>query len=278
MQPLKTIIGIKVRETLGIQAPSVGRKLTIFADDIFLVSYPKSGNTWIRFLIANLLYPDTDITFANIKNIIPDIYLTSNRELLQMARPRIIKSHEYFDPRYKKVIFIVRDPRDVTLSSYFHALKYGLISETTSLEEFCHKFVFGQYHFIGESNPLGSWLENTESWLATRKNDSNFLLLRYEDFQTDIAEQLNQIASFLSLKYSESDVSRAVELSSIERMRQLEQQQQDVWPSKYTKKDDIAFVRSAVSGAGQIQLSPTIIELIESRWGETMQKLGYSVS
>lgn len=45
MQPLKTIIGIKVRETLGIQAPSVGRKLTIFADDIFDIS---KGNIGIR--------------------------------------------------------------------------------------------------------------------------------------------------------------------------------------------------------------------------------------
>ncbi|MEL6581985.1 MAG: hypothetical protein AAFQ14_19735, partial [Cyanobacteria bacterium J06621_12] len=89
MQSLKTTIGNKVRETLGIQASFVGRKLTVFPDDLFLVSHPKSGNTWIRFLICNLIYPELDITFTNINNMIPDIYLTSNRELQQVPRPRI---------------------------------------------------------------------------------------------------------------------------------------------------------------------------------------------
>ncbi|MEM6611692.1 MAG: sulfotransferase domain-containing protein [Cyanobacteria bacterium P01_C01_bin.72] len=274
MQSLKTTIGAKVRETLGIQASFVGRELTVFPDDLFLVSYPKSGNTWMRFLIGNLMYPEVDITFTNINKIIPDIYLTSNRELRQIARPRIIKSHEYFDPRYQKVIFVVRDPRDVTLSSYFHALKYGLITETTSLEEFCHKFLLGQYYFVGESNPLGSWSENTGSWLGARKNDANFLLLRYEDFQTNIVEQLNKIAKFMSLQCSECDIARAIKCSSIDQMRKLEQQQKNVWPNKYTKKD-IAFVRTAVSGAGQVQLSSSVLKKMEFLWGETMEQLGY---
>ena len=274
MQSLKTTIGAKVRETLGIQASFVGRKLTVFPDDLFLVSYPKSGNTWMRFLIGNLMYPEVEITFTNVNKIIPDIYLTSNRELRQITRPRIIKSHEYFDPRYQKVIFVVRDPRDVTLSSYFHALKYGLITETTSLEEFCHKFLLGQYHFVGESNPLGSWSENTGSWLGARENDANFLLLRYEDFQTDIVEQLKKIAQFMSLQCSDSDIARAIQHSSIDHMRQLEQQQKNVWPNKYAKKD-IAFVRTAVSGAGQVQLSSSVLKQIEFLWGETMEKLGY---
>ncbi|MEL6579895.1 MAG: sulfotransferase domain-containing protein, partial [Cyanobacteria bacterium J06621_12] len=182
--------------------------------------------------------------------------------------------HEYFDPRYQKVILVVRDPRDVTLSSYFHALKYGLITETTSLEEFCQKFLLGQYYFVGEPNPLGSWSENTGSWLGARKNDANFLLLRYEDFQTNIVEQLNKIANFMSLKCSDSDIAKAVKNSSIEHMRKLEQQQKNVWPNKYTKKD-IAFVRSAVSGKGQVQLSPSVLKQIELLWGETMEKLGY---
>ncbi|MEO1670211.1 MAG: hypothetical protein AAFR77_05380, partial [Cyanobacteria bacterium J06631_2] len=55
MQSLKTTIGNKVRETLGIQASFVGRKLTVFPDDLFLVSHPKSGNTWIKLQIKNLI-------------------------------------------------------------------------------------------------------------------------------------------------------------------------------------------------------------------------------
>lgn len=276
MRSLKTNIGTKVKQTLGIQPNSVGRKLTVFSDDVFLVSYPKSGNTWIRFLISNLLYPEVDITFANIQNLIPDIYLASNRELLQISRSRILKSHEYFDPRYKKVILITRDPRDVTLSAYFHFIKYGLIAKTTSLEEFTQGFLSNHYHFVRQSNPLASWGENTGSWLGAMegKDNNNFLLLRYEDFQTDITMQLAKIAKFIHLDCLESDINLAVEKSSFKRMRELERIQQNVWPNKYTRQN-IAFVREAVSGQGRIKLPQSAIQQIESLWGNTMKKLGY---
>jgi hypothetical protein len=93
-----------------------GRDLPVYADDTFIVSYPRSGNTWTRFLIANLLHPDQPATFANIERLVPDSEAQSSRYFKSIPRPRVIKSHQYFDPRYKKVIYIVRDPRDVALS------------------------------------------------------------------------------------------------------------------------------------------------------------------
>src|ERR1019366_2584136 len=90
-----------------------GRAVQVLPDDIFLVSYPKSGNTWTRFLLGNLLNPDEGITFANVERKVPDIYAESKRTLKKAPRPRLIKSHECFDPRYRRVIYIVRDPRDL---------------------------------------------------------------------------------------------------------------------------------------------------------------------
>src|ERR1700685_1517671 len=95
-----------------------GRNLAVYPDDTFLVSFPRSGNTWIRFLIANLLNPGIEVSFTNIERLIPDTASKSSRTMKREARPRIIKSHEYFDVRYPKVIYIVRDPRDVALSYY----------------------------------------------------------------------------------------------------------------------------------------------------------------
>lgn len=74
-----------------------GRAVTVFPDDVFLCSYPKSGNTWAKFLIANLLWKEESITFANIEQKIPAIYY-AERKLLKVPRPRILKSHECFDP------------------------------------------------------------------------------------------------------------------------------------------------------------------------------------
>src|SRR5881397_1861057 len=92
-----------------------GRRLTVFPDDVFIVSYPRSGNTWTRFLVGNLVYQDEPVTFANIESRIPEIYLFPDRVLRSLPRPRMLKSHECFDPRYQRVIYIVRDPRDVVV-------------------------------------------------------------------------------------------------------------------------------------------------------------------
>src|SRR5947199_5455833 len=82
-----------------------GRRLTVFPDDVFIVSYPKSGNTWARFLIGNLFHDDEPVTFANVEERVPSIYVHPDRALRRL--PRILKSHECFDPRYRRVIYIV---------------------------------------------------------------------------------------------------------------------------------------------------------------------------
>ena len=48
-----------------------GRNLTVFPDDVFVTSYPRSGNTWLRFLIGNLAYQEEPVSFANIEGRIP---------------------------------------------------------------------------------------------------------------------------------------------------------------------------------------------------------------
>src|ERR1700757_5241519 len=82
-----------------------GRNLTVFHDDIFLTSYPRSGNTWTRFLISNLVYQYQPSTFGNIESRIPEIYFNPDRHMRAMSRPRILKSHECFQPQYPRVIY-----------------------------------------------------------------------------------------------------------------------------------------------------------------------------
>lgn len=78
-----------------------GRGLTVFPNDIFLVSYFRSGSTWSRFLFGNLIHKQA-VTFTNMKRLVPIIYELPDRKLRGL--PRILKSHECFDPRYPRVI------------------------------------------------------------------------------------------------------------------------------------------------------------------------------
>ncbi len=93
----------------------IERDITVYPDDVFLTSYPRSGNTWMRFLVGNLVHEKEAVTFLNLERLLPDMYIHSDRDMRSMPHPRVIKSHECFDPRYKRVVYIVRDPRDVAV-------------------------------------------------------------------------------------------------------------------------------------------------------------------
>src|SRR6202051_3622523 len=137
------------------------RGLTVYPDDTFLVSFPRSGNTRTRFLVCNLINPDNPVDFAQLESRIPEIYDVTDRDLRTFSRPRIIKSHECFDPRYKKVIYIVRDPRDVALSYYEFQLKRRVITEDCSLDDFVPRFIDSEFE-----PKTGSWRDHVLSWIA----------------------------------------------------------------------------------------------------------------
>lgn len=242
----------------------------MFPDDTFLVSYPKSGNTWTRFLVANLIHQHEPVTFANIESIVPDNVKNTRKQLARIPRPRIVKSHEYFDCRYKKVIYIVRDPRDIVVSYYHYHLKTRVIEDGFPLEQYVQRFL------RGEVDAYASWNENVSSWLATRGGSSSFLFLRYEDMMQDAVAELRKIAAFLNLERTNAELSQAVERSSADRMRELEKQQADVWINTKKTRKDIPFVRTAKSGGWKESLPSHLVAMIESEWGSTMSKLGYT--
>jgi hypothetical protein len=253
----------------GLQRP--GRNLDVFPDDVFIVSYPKSGNTWTRFLIANLAYPEQPANFSNINQLTPDPEALSKRQLRGMRRPRLLKSHQYFDPRYPKVIYIVRDPRDVVVSQYYFHRKRRTIEDTFPIDQFVPSFV------AGSTSVYGSWGENVASWLATRFGQPGFLLLRYEDMIAHTARELTKVASLLGIDATAQGLQQAVERSSADQMRKLENEQAGLWSSTRNTRQDVPFVREAKAGGWRSSLSGTSVEKIEAAWGPLMRWLGYDM-
>ncbi len=245
--------------------------MAVFPDDTFLVSYPKSGNTWARFLIANLVRPHDKIDFSNVNRVIPGPEVTRNRDLIRLPRPRIVKSHQYFDPRYPRIVYIVRDPRDVVVSQYHFQRKRKLLADHFPLPEFVRLFLTGQTCFYG------SWGEHVASWLATRHGTPGFLLLRYEDMIQDTAQELSKVACFLNLPATPDLLERAVSRSSADRMRQLEKSQAQLFTSTKDTRQDIPFVRAAQPGGWQSSLPPECAAQIEQAWGQIMRWLGYEL-
>lgn len=255
---------------LGNDIP--GRKIYVEPDDTFIVSYPRSGNTWTRFLIANLLHPDKSVSFANIETLIPDIHAVPRKLLRTVPQPRVIKSHEYFDLRYQRLIYIVRDPRDVAVSYFHFHRKFDRIPHDYSIENYIPRFIAGEF------DPYGSWGQNVASWIATRQNTDGFLLLRYEDMKQDPVGGLGKVAEFFGLHATPEQLARAAELSSADHMRKLESAQSDLWVVTKSGRKDIPFVRAAKPGGWKDSLSPAALGAIESAWGPLMKYLKYEIS
>ena len=265
------IYGIKTVVKYILGTDRAERDFAVYPDDTFVVSYPRSGNTWTRFLIANLVYPEKNVGFANIEKLIPDTSSQSNRALKSTPRPRIIKSHEYFDHRYRKVIYIVRDPRDVALSYYDFQRKYMQIDDAYPLEQYVEDFVQGRLISIG----WGTWAENVSSWICTRGKSTNFLLLRYEDMMKDTIRELTRIAQFFGIEATPTRLQEVIDRSSADRMRELEKLEADRWIATKNRRKDIPFVRVAKAGGWRTSLPVKSVEQIENAWGDLMITLGY---
>jgi len=267
------IYGLKVIWSYVLGTDRAGRNFAVYPDDTFVVSYPRSGNTWTRFLIGNLVHPDTDVTFTNIETLIPDTSSQSNRALKRTPRPRIIKTHEYFDHRYPKTIYIVRDPRDVALSYYDFQRKYRQIEDGYPLKQYVDDFVHGRLI----SRDWGTWAENVASWISTRANQQGFLLLRYEDMMHDTVKELARVADFLGIEPTPDRLRQAIERSSADRMRALEKAEENQWVATRKHRKDIPFVRVAKSGGWRESLPESCAQKIEDAWGDVMMKVGYEL-
>ena len=107
------------------------KSLSLFENDVFLISYPKSGSTWIRFMLGNY-FSGNKCDFTNYHLLVPDLHRNIDCLKTTKQKPRYLKSHQYFSPQFENVVYIVRDGRDVAVSYYYHSKKSSDLWDTHS--------------------------------------------------------------------------------------------------------------------------------------------------
>jgi hypothetical protein len=222
----------------------------------------------MRFLIANLIHPDREVSYGNLHQLVFDPDVTVKRDFDRAPRPRFVKTHGSFDPRYRRVIYVVRDPRDVAVAQYQHQRQLRSIDDELSLKDFIERFLAGGDAASRVSTDhFGSWGENAGSWLAARSRHPGFLWLRYEDLLADATRELTRVAEFAGLPATPEKISQAVERSSADKIVESEKKQ----------GRDIPLVPSAKSGGWRSDLPEPQVARIEAAWGDIMACLGYEL-
>ena len=227
------------------------RDFQVLPDDCLLVSYPRSGSTWLRFLISNVRFgADCPTTFENLNDRIPYALRPRASTMARLPRPRILKSHSAYDCRFRKVVLLVRDPRDVAISYYHYHVRNKRIEPDCPIESYVPRYV------LGEMDNYGSWGENVGSWLGARQTTDDFLFVRYEDMKADTAAVLTEISSFLGLSNNVNTIRNAVDWSGPQHMKP----------------------RKATPGEWRNLLSAASVEMIESGWWQVLEKCGYELT
>ncbi len=191
---------------------------------IWIASYPKSGNTWVRFMLYSMLFGPPKRS-ADVAAKIPDIHRPMPLDLPESG-PIYVKTHFELTKKHPqlanttKAIHIIRNPRDVLLSALNYRALTNESAKPFSKDQFVKSFLKygGDRHWkkIG----FGTWASHARSWRQT--DLFPVLNLRYEDLKSDPKTQLIRMAEFLGIEYDEDQLKQAVAASSFDAMRALE--------------------------------------------------------
>jgi hypothetical protein len=193
-------------------------------DDVWLISYPRSGTAWTYTITCAVLYGGDigALQKAQSENKILKFLpievgsATSVTDRINtwkaLPSPRVISTHLPFRlfpetafEHHAKLVYVVRDPKDVAVSFYhFHRSHKLLGFYKGTWDDFFECFISGRVIY-------GSWFEHTSGWLPrVRQSAGSMLMLQYEDMQQDPATEIRKVSALLDRPLS----SEAVEAIS----------------------------------------------------------------
>lgn len=202
-----------------------------------LASFPRSGNTWLRYLIELA-------TGASSGSVYDDRILPRGRDGI------VIKTHLLNRNEFDRAIHLVRDPFDA-IESYFH-WKRDVQGDANAQWE----------RHVREA--AVEWQRHTRHWLdGAAKGGWRSCVVRYEDLRANPARELGRVLEFLGVQSSPEACAKAVERAGIEQMRELH----PTLGKRFFRKGDV--------GAGRAAFSPELAKFVIDTAGDLLDRLGY---
>lgn len=202
---------------------------------IWLTSFPRSGNTWMRFLLSNLLYEPVEIS-AKVGDYIPEIIdpviakepkhkdhnIDFNGQTAQIFKSHLPYSHAMpLRQRTLGAIYVIRNPLDIALSlSRSHAYQHD---HGNTLENF---LAYGVDSATALSYAV-NWHLHVHSWLEMAEASNSFpiCLIQFEELVTNPHAACTKVLKWLGFNRSSQQIDQAINRSSLENLRKIEQQE-----------------------------------------------------
>ncbi|MBM4187456.1 MAG: sulfotransferase domain-containing protein [Gemmatimonadetes bacterium] len=246
--------------------------------DTFLVGHPKSGNTWLAYMLAVLIERDRAdrVTLANVGQFVPFVHGRDDRirRFGHLRDPRTFRN-EYprYWCRYPRIIYLVRDPRAV-LPSLWQMYRTVRGDLTTEFDAFLEQYLAGRGLFRHWNSDLVRWDRQVASVLDEAGRTGRILVVRYEEMAADREAVLRNVASFIALDRSPADFARAVSRGAFEAMRNLEDRHgAEAYLNR--AKGPGRFVRIGGTEGWREELSAPAISAIETAFRPVMRRAGY---
>jgi len=253
---------------------------------VWIASYPKSGNTWLRFLLANYLAGPIDRS-AQVEEQIPDLMHGTNLLPLLDQRPVVYSKTHYlwnarhpFARRTDKAIVIVRHPKDVLLSNLNYRWLDRGIDRGFSDEAYARHFIAHGGEKAWIDGDMGTLEDNVASWMNSKPEP---LALRYEDILADTAQALTRVVKFLGLVLDPERLAMSVSRSTFEQMRAMEVRERtskqggSLFAGAPPRPGKARFFMNEGKVRGSLRhLGPDLDDAFDQKFGPLMKALGYA--
>lgn len=273
---------------------------------IWLASYPKSGNTWFRVFLTNLLFESdspanindlaetsisssrkifdeytglssSDLTFEEIDHLRPDVYRMQSMESDELLFKKVHDKYYFVDQGQalfpqeisRGVVYFVRNPLDVLVSFAYHSAKpvSKMISAlNNSNYAFCDKNDKLQNQL---RQILGSWSDHVKSW--TEQNDIPLHVMRYEDMHNNTFSIFKEAVLFMGIEKTDDQIKAAIEKSDFKILS--DQEKKEGFKEKMIKSK--SFFRKGKIGDWRNHLDEKMMNEIIENHKQVMMKFGY---
>ncbi|CAL8284615.1 unnamed protein product [Merluccius merluccius] len=247
-------------------------------DDILIVTYPKSGTTWMQEVVPLILSHGDPVVVDTVPNWDRVPWLEETRacdlNLDQRPPPRIFTTHFHhammsssFFTVKPRVIYLMRNPRDVFTSSFhYHGMASFLVDPGTQTE-FLHKFLDGKVMF-------GSWFDHVKGWLSAGEHQ-HIMYICYEEMILDLQAAVARLAEFLDTPLDSETIGKIAERCVFKNMKNNKMSNYSLVPSELMDQNTSMFLRKGMAGDWKNQLTVAEGEDFDAVYRNKMQHVKY---